>query len=331
MKLTSRDLLSLETYDYDLPANRIAQFPITPRDASKLLVIHNGKFADSTFGDLPDSLSSGDVLVLNETKVIPARILCDRGEILLVRQVEINCWDALVQPGKHFKPGTHFSLDTNLNVEVLSQSKIGRLIRFSGQTENLLERYGRIPLPPYMDREPEEQDRERYQTIYARTQGSVAAPTAGMHFTKTVFQKLAERKVPVCKITLHVGPGTFRPVKNPDVSKHNLDPEHYFCAPETWETIRKSDRVIAVGTTTTRTLESIARTNELNGFTDLFIYPGYEFQIVKGLVTNFHLPKSSLLMLVAAFAGYDTTMAAYQHAIQSGYRFYSYGDAMCIL
>jgi S-adenosylmethionine:tRNA ribosyltransferase-isomerase len=152
-----------------------------------------------------------------------------------------------------------------------------------------------------------------------------------MHFTKTVFQKLAERNVRVCKITLHVGPGTFRPVKSPDVSKHNLDPEYYVCAPETWETIRNADRVIAVGTTTTRTLESIARTSELQGYTDLFIYPGYKFQIVKGLVTNFHLPKSSLLMLVAAFAGYDKTMVAYQHAIQSGYRFYSYGDAMCIL
>ena len=331
MNQASRNLLSLETYDYDLPGDRIAQYPVSPRDASKLLVVHSGNFSDSTFRNLPDSLNSGDVLVLNDTKVIPARIPCERGEMLLVRQVEPDCWDTLVQPGKHFKPGTLFSLDGDINVEVLSQSKIGRLIRFSGKTQNLLERYGRIPLPPYIDREPEEQDRKRYQTIYARRQGSVAAPTAGMHFTKTVFQKLAERNVRVCKITLHVGPGTFRPVKSLDVSKHNLDPEYYVCAPETWETIRNADRVIAVGTTTTRTLESIACTSELHGYTDLFIYPGYKFQIVKGLVTNFHLPKSSLLMLVAAFAGYDKTMVAYQHAIQSGYRFYSYGDAMCIL
>jgi len=333
MNSTGHDLLSLEHYDYDLPLDQIAQYPVTPRDVSRLLVFHSdhSSFEDSTFQNISAYLNPGDVLVLNDTKVIPARVFCELGEILLVRDLQNGCWDALVQPGKHFKPGITFELDPDIHGEVLSQSKIGRLIRFTGKTTELLERHGNIPLPPYIHRDPVEQDRETYQTIYARQPGSVAAPTAGMHFTKRVFQHLKQKHVEICKITLHVGPGTFRPVKCADVSKHQIDPEFYSCTPSTWEKIRNAERVIAVGTTTTRTLETIASTQELTGFTDLFIYPGYKFRLISGLITNFHLPRSSLLMLVSAFAGYDRTMATYRHAVRTGYRFYSYGDAMLIL
>jgi S-adenosylmethionine:tRNA ribosyltransferase-isomerase len=333
MKITGHDLLSLQTYDYALAPDRIAQFPVKPRDASKLLVLDrkSGKFTDLRFREISEYFHDGDVLVLNDTKVIPARIFCDRGEILLVRKVENDCWDTLVQPGKHFKPGGKFQLDSDIFAEVLSHSRIGRLIRFSGQTEQLLERHGKIPLPPYIDREELPQDRKTYQTIYARHSGSVAAPTAGMHFTRKVFQDLKTRRVQISKITLHVGPGTFRPVKTANVSAHQIDPEYYSCSPKTWAAVKNARRVVAVGTTTTRTLETIARTGELSGCTDLFIYPGFEFRVIHGLITNFHLPKSSLLMLVSAFGGYEQIMSAYSHAIHSGYRFYSYGDAMYIL
>ena len=326
------DLLSLESYNYELPADRIAQFPVTPRDSSRLLVLsRNSKsFEDSHFRNLPDFLKSGDLLVINETRVIPARVLFERGEILFVREVEKSCWDCMVFPGSHFKPGAIFTIG-NLQAEVLEQSSMGRLIRFHGDVPALLANEGRIPLPPYIDRDPVETDRQRYQTIYARKPGSVAAPTAGMHFTRRVFKELTERHIDICKITLHVGPGTFRPVKNSDVTRHKIDPETYSCSASAWKKIQNASRVIAVGTTTTRALETIAASGEREGFSDLFIYPGYEFKIVQGMITNFHLPKSSLLMLVCAFAGYELIRAAYTHAVENKYRFYSYGDATLIL
>jgi S-adenosylmethionine:tRNA ribosyltransferase-isomerase len=326
------DLLSLESYNYELPADRIAQFPVTPRDASRLLVISRGHktFEDSHFRNLPIYLKSGDLLVINETRVIPARVLFERGEILFVREVEEFCWDCMVFPGNHFKPGTIFTI-ANMQAEVLKQTAMGRLIRFEGDVPALLAAQGQIPLPPYIHRAPVEKDRQRYQTIYAKNPGSVAAPTAGMHFTRRVFSELKERHIDICKITLHVGPGTFRPVKESDVTQHRIDPEFYSCSPSAWEKIQTASRVVAVGTTTTRALETIAATGEKTGFSNLFIYPGYEFKIVQAMITNFHLPKSSLLMLVCAFAGYDLIKSAYGHALENNYRFYSYGDATLIL
>jgi S-adenosylmethionine:tRNA ribosyltransferase-isomerase len=330
--MNSSEQLSLESYNYHLPSGRIAQFPVTPRDASRLLFIsrQNENFEDSMFRNLPEYLRRGDLLVMNDTKVIPARILCDAGEILLVREVEQSCWDCLVYPGKHFKPGTTFKI-AEISAHVLSHSKNGRLIRFSGDVDALLSKHGKVPLPPYIDREPTSDDRKRYQTVYAKKPGSIAAPTAGLHFTRRLFADLKKRNIETCKITLHVGPGTFRPVKNSDVSEHRIDPESYFCSGSTWRKIQNASRVVSIGTTTTRALETIAATKELKGFSNLFIYPGYQFRVVQGMVTNFHLPKSSLLMLVSAFAGYDLIRAAYQHAVKNNYRFYSYGDATLIL
>jgi S-adenosylmethionine:tRNA ribosyltransferase-isomerase len=324
--------LSLESYNYNLPSDRIAQFPVTPRDTSRLLVIsrQNQNFEDSTFRNLPEYLNPGDLLVMNDTKVIPARILCDAGEILLVREVEQSCWDCLVYPGKHFKPGTIFKI-AEVSAQVLSHSKNGRLIRFNGDVDALLNMQGKVPLPPYIDREATTEDRHRYQTVYATKPGSIAAPTAGLHFTRRLFGDLKKREIETCKITLHVGPGTFRPVKNSNVTEHRIDPEYYSCSASTWQKIQKASRVVSVGTTTTRALETIAVTNELKGFSNLFIYPGYQFHVVQGMITNFHLPKSSLLMLVSAFAGYELIRAAYQHALNNDYRFYSYGDATLIL
>ncbi len=330
--MNSSGQLSLESYNYHLPPDRIAQFPVSPRDASRLLFIsrENQKFEDSHFRNLPEYLQAGDLLVMNDTKVIPARVQMDQGEILFVRELEQSCWDCLVYPGKHFKPGTVFQIG-EVSAQVLSHSKNGRLIRFKGDVNALLNRHGKVPLPPYIEREPTGEDRKRYQTVYAKKPGSIAAPTAGLHFTPRLFADLKKRKIETCKITLHVGPGTFRPVKNNDVTEHQIDPEYYSCSDSTWQKIQNAPRVISVGTTTTRALETIAATKELEGFSNLFIYPGYQFHVVQGMVTNFHLPKSSLLMLVSAFAGYDLIRAAYQHAVNHDYRFYSYGDATLIL
>lgn len=332
------DVLRLESYAYDLPQDLIAQRPVTPRDASRLLRLDRatGGRLDLEFRRLPELLDEGDLLVLNNTRVIPARLQSDRGEVLLVREVDgpdvssSASWDALVFPGKHFKPGVMVDFG-NMQAEVLSQSQIGRILRFNGDVQKLLQEKGEMPLPPYIERAPDGCDRRRYQTIYARTPGSVAAPTAGLHFTKRVFDALRRRGVQTARLTLHVGPGTFRPVKCADITQHNLHTEYYRCAKATWNKIRSARRVVAVGTTATRALESIAATGELEGFTGLFIHPGYEFRIASGLITNFHLPGSSLLMLVSAFGGFSAVREAYRHAVATGYRFYSYGDAMVIL
>lgn len=329
----ARDLHRLDSYDYELPPDRIAQHPLSPRDDSRLLYLQRsgGVLRDLSFRNLPELLEPGDLLVLNNTRVIPARLRCDRGEVLLVREVEHpGCWDALVFPGKHFKPGDTVDFGEQ-KARVLSQSQVGRILRFEGDVWELMERHGSVPLPPYIDRAADENDKLQYQTIYARMPGSVAAPTAGLHFTRRVFAALSRRGIQTVRLTLHVGPGTFRPVKSQDIREHSLHTEMYSCSPTTWRRISEAKRVIAVGTTTTRTLETIAATGELKGHTSLFVYPGFEFKIVRGLITNFHLPKSSLLMLVSAFAGYENVRASYRHAIDSGYRFYSYGDAMVIL
>lgn len=322
----------LDSYNYELPPDRIAQQPVTPRDSSRLLFVERstGIFKDLQFRNLPELLGPEDVVVLNNTRVIPARLRCDQGEVLLVREVEKGCWDALVFPGKHFKPGAIVDFGAQ-KARVLSQSQIGRILQFEGDAWDLMKEHGAVPLPPYIEREPDAEDLLRYQTIYARTPGSVAAPTAGLHFTRGVFAALRRRGVQIARLTLHVGPGTFRPVKSPDITRHTLHTESYSCTASAWDLIRNAPRVIAVGTTATRALETIAATGELKGHTSLFIYPGFNFKIVKGLVTNFHLPKSSLIMLVSAFGGYDTIRSSYRYAIENGYRFYSYGDAMVIL
>lgn len=333
MQMTETDLHRLELYDYILPPERIAQFPAAPRDSSRLLVLSRkeGSFQSHIFLRLPDFLTNGDVLVLNDTRVIPARLRCERGEILLVRALEQNCWDALVFPGKRFKPGTTVDLPGGHRAHVLSASRIGRIIQIEGDVDKLLHEHGGTPLPPYIERNATEKDRIDYQTVYAKVPGSVAAPTAGLHFTQKVLKELKSRGIRTVTITLHVGPGTFRPVKAENITHHRIDPEFYSCSDHAWTEIRNAERIIAVGTTTTRTLETIARTGELQGFSDLFIFPGFQFQIVQGLLTNFHLPKSSLLMLVSAFGGRELIRRAYDYAIDSGYRFYSYGDAMLIL
>jgi S-adenosylmethionine:tRNA ribosyltransferase-isomerase len=326
-------LHKLESYDYHLPQDRIAQYPVGPRDHSRLLFVSrkDRSFRDYHFYDLPELVQSGDLIVLNNTRVLPARLQSDNGEVLLVRETENNCWDALVFPGKHFKPGTIVQFEKGVCADVLSQSQIGRILRFHSDVHILLEHQGKMPLPPYISRAAEDEDKRTYQTIYARKEGSIAAPTAGFHFTRRLFARLRQRGVKIARITLHVGPGTFRPVKSEDITAHNLYPEYYECKPADWRAIRNASRVIAVGTTTSRAVETIAANKQLHGYTGLFIYPGYEFKRVSGLITNFHLPKSSLLMLVSAFAGYDLTRQAYRHAIDHDYRFYSYGDAMLIL
>lgn len=326
-------LHALEAYDYVLPAERIAQYPVQPRDHSKLLLVSsdNRSVMDRMFFDLPGILKKGDLLVLNNTKVIPARLQSDRGEVLLVRATEEQCWDAIVYPGKHFRPGSRVEFPGGVNATVLAHSRAGRILHFEGDIQSLITKHGKMPLPPYIRREAEESDRHFYQTIYAKHPGSVAAPTAGLHFTKRTFGALKERGVDVAKITLNVGPGTFRPVKTRDITAHEMDGEFYSCKRSVWNQIQSASRTIAVGTTTTRVLETIALTGQLEGYTSLFIYPGFEFRAIGGLVTNFHLPKSSLLMLVSAYGGYELIRNAYRHAVEREYRFYSYGDAMLIL
>jgi len=323
----------LQSYDYSLPKELIAQRPVRPRDASRLLVVSRSHqtFSDHRFNNLPSFLKPDDLLVLNNTRVIPARLQSDRGEVLLVRPTENNCWDAMVSPGKKFKPGQFIHFDRNVQAKVLSQSALGRILQFEGNIEQLIEKSGKMPLPPYIEREAEEEDGQTYQTIYARTPGSIAAPTAGLHFTQHLFKALKGKGVSTARLTLHVGPGTFQTVKSADISKHHIHPEYYHCSSRTWDRINDARRVISVGTTTTRCLETIAATKQLKGYTNLFIYPGYEFRIVRGLITNFHLPKSSLLMLVSAFCGHKLIRDVYRHAVEVRYRFYSYGDAMLIL
>ena len=341
----------LSDYDYDLPAGRIARYPVDRRDESRLLALAGDELRDLTFRDVVELFEPGDVLVVNETKVIPARLLGRKptgapAEILLVRpapgQEDPLVWEALVRPGGKLKPGRRVVVADDLEVEILDSSPGGgRLVRLvTGQSvEEALRLHGHVPLPPYLERDDEPLDRERYQTVYAREAGSVAAPTAGLHFTREILSALEARGVARAALTLHVGIGTFRPVESERLEGHEMHDEWY-SVPEAAAAVvnsarERGGRVWAVGTTTVRTLESVAdergRVRAASGSTDLFIRPGHAFRAVDCLITNFHLPRSTLLMLVAAFAGYERTMAAYAHAIASGYRFYSYGDAMAVV
>ncbi len=291
-----------------------------------------------------DYLGAGDVLVLNDSRVIPARIRGRRPtggavELLVVKEVAAGLWQCMVGPAKGLERGVRIDVADTFYAMVEEREEDGLfLVRFSMPLEDALPRYGEVPLPPYIRRTPEPLDRERYQTVFARHDGSVAAPTAGLHFTESILERLGSRGVELCYITLHTGPGTFLPVREEDVKRHRLHPEHYRVEPAVFETIKKAKkegrRVIAVGTTVTRTLETVFINEEdpvLEGETTLFIYPGYRFRVVSSMVTNFHLPGSTLIMLVCAFAGKDRVMQAYNMAIKERYRFYSYGDCMLLI
>lgn len=349
--MRTRDGSRVEDYDYELSPDRIARYPTERRDESRLLVLDGDALRHLHFRDVLELFEPGDVLVVNQSKVIPARLLGRKptgapSEVFLVRpsvsEDDPYVWEALVRPGSKLKPGRRVVVADDLAIEVLDSAPgSGRVVRLLTEhsVAEALERHGRMPLPPYLGREDEPLDRERYQTVYAAVSGSVAAPTAGLHFTREILGGLQERGVTRAALTLHVGIGTFRPVGEGDVGAHEMHAEWYTVPDDTVRTIEEArargGRVWAVGTTTVRTLETVAeadgRLRPGSGSTDLFIRPPYDFRMVDCLLTNFHLPRSTLLMLVAAFAGYTQTMAAYRTAIESGYRFYSYGDAMAVI
>ncbi|HEX4963918.1 MAG TPA: tRNA preQ1(34) S-adenosylmethionine ribosyltransferase-isomerase QueA [Thermoanaerobaculia bacterium] len=336
-------------FDYHLPAASIAQEAL-PRGESRLLVLDRegapeGSIRHSHVRDLPHLLRPGDLLVVNDTRVIPARLFGTRAgggkiEILLVERLGEREWDALLKPGKRARPGTVIDLSGGLTVEVVDKREDGRQrLRFSEPVEPHLERLGHVPLPPYIHRPDTPEDRERYQTVYARSPGAVAAPTAGLHFTERLLAEIAAAGVGIARVTLHVGIGTFKPVAAERIEEHRMESERYEIGDEAAAAIRhtreRGGRVVAVGTTVVRTLESAAQAGDGTvapgpGATALFITPGFRFQVVDALMTNFHLPRSTLLMLVSAFAGRERVLAAYEEAVREGYRFYSYGDAMLL-
>ena len=336
---------------FDLPENQIAQTPVEPRDHSRLLRLDksSGEVRHHHFYDIVDMLRPGDLLVVNDSRVLPARLYgCkkDTGanvELLLLEQKEQDLWETLVKPGKKCRPGAVLSFGNGLLEGTIEETLEGgnRLIRFSHDPEKtiyeILEEIGQMPLPPYITAKLE--DKERYQTVYSNELGSAAAPTAGLHFTKELMQRIEEKGVKIAKVTLHVGLGTFRPVKEDEITDHKMHSEHYHLPAETAalinETKANGGRVIAVGTTSCRTLETCGQLQEYplqeaDGWTQIFIYPGYKFHVLDALITNFHLPESTLIMLVSALAGYDNTMAAYKVAVDEKYRFFSFGDAMFI-
>jgi S-adenosylmethionine:tRNA ribosyltransferase-isomerase len=328
-------------FDYALPAELIAQHPLPDRAASRLLVLERatGAIRHLHFGDLIDLIPPSDVLVVNTSRVIPARLHGRReagaaAEILLVRELLDGTWLAMGHPGGKLKPGRRVTFGDDSAVEIMEILGGGlRRVRFIGSADArvTLAKYGEVPLPPYIRRPPTDADRERYQTVYAEHDGSVAAPTAGLHFTPELLGRLRERGVTIAPLDLHVGPGTFKPVETDDLTAHPMHPEVFDVPAETAAIIQKKKgagaEVWAVGTTVVRALESPVHSGE----TSLFIHPPYHFRIVDRLITNFHLPRSTLLMLVAAFGGYEQVMEAYREAVREGYRFYSYGDAMAIV
>ncbi len=341
-------MLRKSDFYYDLPESLIAQTPVEPRNSSRLLVANreNGGITHSHFYNLREFLREGDLLVMNDSKVIPARLFCEiegrktGGELLLLKQLGNDLWEAIVKPGKKLKVGAKLSVGSVLfgTVEdVLADGN--RIIRFSfeGNFYEILDRLGKMPLPPYITAPLE--DNDRYQTVYAKDLGSAAAPTAGLHFTNEMLKELKNSGIETAFVTLNVGLGTFRPVKEDIITDHKMHSEHFFVPDETAEKIKetkkKGGRVIAVGTTSVRTLESAfsedIELEKQSGDTDIFIYPPYKFKVADALITNFHLPESTLIMLVSAMLGYDNTMKAYKTAVEEKYRFFSFGDAMLIL
>ena len=341
--------MKLQDFYYDLPQELIAQDPLLDRTSSRLMHVDrcDGTIEHKIFSDVIDYLNEGDCLVINNTKVIPARLFGTREghegkvEILLLKRRENDIWESLVKPGKKCKVGTMLVFgDGLLKAEVLEVVEDGnRLIKFyyEGIFEEILDQLGQMPLPPYITHELK--DKTRYQTVYAKHDGSAAAPTAGLHFTKELLEKIEKKGIVIANVTLHVGLGTFRPVKVENILEHHMHSEFYMIEESEAEKINKAKeagkRVISVGTTSCRTLESAAtedgRIEASSGWTEIFIYPGYKFKLIDGLITNFHLPESTLLMLVSAFAGKENIMAAYEEAVKEKYRFFSFGDAMILI
>lgn len=339
--------LKTDDFDYYLPEELIAQTPVEPRDSSGLLVYNRktGEIEHRVFRDIIDYLNPGDLLVVNNTKVYPARMYAytefgGKVEILLLKRINLTDWEVLVKPGKKAKTGTKLTLDEELSLTVLDRTETGeRIVRFEfdGVFEDIISRIGEMPLPPYIKEKLK--DKDRYQTVYCKNEGSAAAPTAGLHFTRELIDRIKNKGVEIAEVDLNVGLGTFRPVKVEDVTKHEMHTEHYSIDEENASKINRAKRdgrrIIAVGTTTVRTLESAA---DCDGFvkpvsadTGIFIYPPYKFRCVDALVTNFHLPKSTLIMLVSAFSGRDETLSLYKTAVENRYRFFSFGDACLIL
>ena len=341
--------MNVKDYDYDLPEELIAQDPLEDRSSSRLMVLdrQTGDVEHRHFTDILEYLHPGDCLVINNTKVIPARLFGVKEdtqakiEVLLLKRKENDIWETLVKPGKKAKPGTKLVFgDGLLTAEVVDVVEEGnRLIQFhyDGIFEEILDQLGQMPLPPYITHQLK--DKNRYQTVYAKYDGSAAAPTAGLHFTKELLQKVKDMGVDIAEVTLHVGLGTFRPVKVENVLDHHMHSEFYMVSQEAADKINRAKesghRVIAVGTTSTRTLEAAAdengRLHETSGWTEIFIYPGYQFKVIDALITNFHLPQSTLVMLVSALAGREHVLHAYEIAVKARYRFFSFGDAMLIL
>ena len=340
--------MNTSDFFYDLPKELIAQTPVYPRDTSRLLVMNreNGEIQHKIFSDIIDSLDEGDCLIANNSRVLPARIYGtkkDTGanvEFLLLKHIENNSWETLCKPGKKAKVGCEFIFGDGIMTGTITEVEENgnRIINFESDYNiyEALDKIGQMPLPPYITEKLN--DKERYQTVYSKVLGSAAAPTAGLHFTDDLMQKIIDKGIKIGYVTLHIGLGTFRPVKVDNVENHKMHSEWYEISQETAdlinETKKNGKKVIAVGTTSCRTLESVATTHKevkpCSGSTDIFIYPGYKFKVIDGLITNFHLPESTLIMLVSAFAGYDNVMNAYKIAVDQKYRFFSFGDAMLI-
>ncbi len=348
--------MHINDFDYDLPQELIAQTPAEKRDFSRLMVVDRatGNVEHKHFYDIVDYLQEGDCLVLNNSKVLPARLYGKKEgtgasvEFLLIKRIEGDTWETMVRPGKRLKPGDSviFSEEPLFRARIKDYGEDGtRIVEFEyeGIFLERLEELGKMPLPPYIERENNSEDKDRYQTVYAKNEGSVAAPTAGLHFTPELLEKAKAKGVKLAYVTLHVGIGTFRPVKVENIEEHHMHFEEYFVDEETAntinETIKAGGRIVSVGTTSTRTVESAAYFDEDcgkylvkagHGSTGIFIYPGYEFKIIKALITNFHLPKSTLLMLISALYNREDILRVYKIAVQERYRFFSYGDAMFI-
>lgn len=343
--------MKLSDFKYEYPKELIAKYPSDQRDESRLMVLdrEDESIEHKKFKEISEYLREGDVLVLNKTKVYPARIYANKSrtgakvELLLLRELSENLWEVSVNPARKVRIGNKLEITDDVVGDVVDNTVSGgRVVRFKDVTQEelyeIIDKEGECPLPPYMDREPEKMDKERYQTVYAEERGAVAAPTAGLHFTQDLLEELEEKGVIIKHIILHIGLGTFKPVNVEDLSRHRMDSEYYELNPETADALNKAKdenrRVIAVGTSVVRTLETVTvagfNVAPSRGWTDEFIYPPYDFKMVDALITNFHQPESTLLMLAAAFAGYDFLMESYQEAIEEKYRFFSYGDAMFI-